>query len=37
MTIKISQNSKAMVMLGLLHLKKKKGGIVRASNGTLPM
>jgi hypothetical protein len=34
-TIKILQTSEAMVMLGLLHLKNKKGGIVRASQGDL--
>jgi hypothetical protein len=31
------KTSDAMVMLGLLHLKNKKGGIVGASSGTLPV
>jgi hypothetical protein len=35
--LKSYKTSKATVMLGLLHLKNKKGGIVGASSGTLPV
>jgi amino acid permease len=31
------KTSESMITLGLLHLKNKKGGIFRASRGTLPV
>jgi hypothetical protein len=35
--LKYYKTSEAMVTLGLLHLKNKKGVIVQASSGTVPL